>query len=94
MNLFKTSLFRAQLRPALLITVGIIAISAFAPQQSNAQGIDWTITPYIWVPSVTLDTTVESDPIIGPGVPLNGLIDKLDELFIPKIVSCFRDTRA
>ncbi len=62
--------------------MGIIAISAFAPQQSNAEGIEWTIAPYIWIPGVDLDTTVESDPIIGPGVSLNGLIDKLDGVFM------------
>ena len=82
MNVFKTSLFRAQRRPGLLVTIGVIAISASVPQQSNAQGMDWTIAPYIWVPSVTLDTAVESDPIIGPGVLLNDLIDKLDGVFM------------
>ena len=62
--------------------MGTIAISAFAPQQSNAEGIEWTIAPYIWVPGVVLDTTVENDPIIGPDIPLNGLIDKLDGVFM------------
>jgi hypothetical protein len=62
--------------------MGIITISAFAPQQSNAEGIDWTIAPYVWVPGITLDSTVESDPIIGPDVTLNGLVDKLDGVFM------------
>ena len=82
MNLFKTGLLRAPNRPGLLVTMGIIAISALAPQQSSAQGIDWTIAPYIWIPGVDLDTTVESDPIIGPDVSLNGLIDKVDGVFM------------
>jgi hypothetical protein len=65
--------------------MGIIAISAFLPQQSNAQGIDWTIVPYIWIPGVEVDTTVQGGPIIGPGLPLNNLIDKLDGVFMGHI---------
>lgn len=82
MNPFKASLFRTPLRPGLLVTTVIITILAFAPQQSNAEGIEWTAAPYIWLPSITLDTTVESDPIIGPDVSLDGLIDKLDGVFM------------
>ena len=62
--------------------MGIIAILAFAPQPSNAEGIEWTIAPYIWIPGVALDTKVESDPIFGPELSLNGLIDKLDGVFM------------
>ena len=82
MRLLKTRLFGASYRTGLLVTVGIIAISAFAPQQANAQGIDWTIAPYIWLPSVALDSTVAGGPITGPGLPLNNLIDKLDGAFM------------
>jgi len=82
MNLIKRILLSAPLRPGLLVTFAIIAISAFTPQPSNAQGIDWTIAPYIWLPGVTLDTTVESDPIVEPDVSLDGLIDKLDGVFM------------
>ena len=82
MHLLKTSLFRASVRPGLLVAMGLISILAFTPQQSNAEGLDWTIATYIWLPSVELDTTVESDPIIGPDVSLDGLIDKLDGAFM------------
>ena len=82
MRLLKTSRFGASCRSGLLVTIGIIAISAFAPQQSNAQGIDWTIAPYIWIPGVTVDSTVEGGPITGPGLPLNNIIDKLDGAFL------------
>ena len=78
----KTNLIRARQRPGMLVTMGIIAISAFVPQQSNAQGIDWTIAPYVWIPGVEVDTTVEGGPITGPGLPLNDLIDKLDGVFM------------
>ena len=82
MNLLKTSLFMAPLRPGLLVTTAIIAISALLPQQSNADGIDWTVAPYFWGSGVGLDVTVNSDPVIGTDVPLSDLIDKLDGVFM------------
>ena len=82
MRLLTTSPFRAPHRPGMLVTMGIIAISAFVPQHSDAQGIDWTIAPYIWIPGIGVDTTVESDPILGPEVTLDDLIDKLDGVFM------------
>ena len=82
MNLLKTSQFMAPFRPGLLVTMAIIAISVLLPQQSNADGIDWTIAPYFWGSGVGLDVTVNSDPIIGTDVPLSDLIDKLDGVFM------------
>jgi len=82
MKLLKTSLFGASYRSGLLVTIGVVAITAFVPQQSNAQGIDWTIAPYIWLPSVTVDSSVEGGPITGPGLPLNNLVDTLDGAFM------------
>jgi hypothetical protein len=82
MRLLNSSLFGASYRSGLRVTIGIIAISVFAPQQSNAQGIDWTIAPYIWLPSVAVDSAVDGGPITGPGLPLNNLVDKLDGAFM------------
>ena len=64
------------------LAMGIVALLAFAPQRSNAQAIEWTLAPYIWIPSVALDSTVENDPGIGPDVQLNDLLDKLDGAFM------------
>lgn len=66
----------------MLATMGVFAISAFAPQQAIAQGIEWTAAPYIWLPGISVDTTVENDPGGGPDLPLNDLIDKLDGAFM------------
>lgn len=82
MNLLKTSLFIAPFRPGLLVTAAVIAVSGLLPQQSNAQGIDWTIAPYFWGSGVVLDVTVNDDPVIGADVPLSDLIDKLDGVFM------------
>ena len=82
MNLSKTSLIMAPLRPGLLVTIASIAISGLLPQQSNADGIDWTVAPYIWGSGVGLDVIVNDDPIIGTDVPLSDLLDKQDGMFM------------
>ncbi len=82
MNLLNKSPFIAPLRPGLLVTMAIIAISGLLPQQSNADGIDWTVAPYIWGSGVGLDVTVNNDPIIGIDLPLSDLLDKQDGVFM------------
>ena len=66
----------------LLVAVAIIVVSGLLPQQSRAEGIDWTIAPYLWGSGVGLDITVNDDPVIGVDVPLSDLIDKLDGVFM------------
>jgi hypothetical protein len=82
MNLLKKSPFIAPLRPGLLVTMAIIAISGLSPRPSNANGIDWIIAPYFWGSDVGLDVTVNNDPIIGTEVPLSDLLDKQDGVFM------------
>ncbi len=82
MKLLKASLFMVALRPSLLVTITIISISGLLPQRSNADGIDWTVAPYIWGSGVGLDVTVNNDPIIGTDVPLSDLLDKQDGVFM------------
>jgi hypothetical protein len=82
MNPLNISLFLAPLRPGLLVAIAIIAVSGLLPQQSNAEGIDWTIAPYLWGSGVGLDVTINDDPVIGTDVPLSDLIDKLDGVFM------------
>ena len=82
MNLSKTSLIMAPLRPGLLVTIASVAISGLLPQQSNADGIDWTVAPYIWGSGVELDVIVNNDPVLGADVPLSDLLDKQDGVFM------------
>lgn len=82
MNPLNTSLLLAPLRPGLLVAVAIIVVSGLLPQQSYAEGIDWTIAPYLWGSGVGLDVTVNDDPVIGTEVPLSDLVDKLDSAFM------------
>ena len=82
MNPLNPSLFLAPLRPGLLVALAIIAVSGLWPQQSHADGIDWTIAPYLWGSGVGLDITVNNGPGIGTEVPLSDLIDKLDGVFM------------
>ena len=62
--------------------IAIITVLGLLPQQSHAEGIDWTIAPYLWGSSVGLDVTVNDDPVIGTELPLSDLIDKLDSAFM------------
>jgi len=82
MNPLSTGLFLASRRPSLLVTISIIAISGLLPQQSNADGIDWTVAPYLWGSSVELDVIVNNDPVLGTEVPLSDLLDKQDGVFM------------
>ncbi len=82
MKLLKANVFMVALRPSLLVTITIIAISGLLPQQSNAEGIDWTVAPYIWGSGVELDVIVNNDPVLGADVPLSDLLDKQDGVFM------------
>jgi hypothetical protein len=53
-----------------------------APQSSRAGDLEWTIAPYLWIPAVTSDVTVNDDPVIGPDVPMPNVIDKLQMAFM------------
>jgi hypothetical protein len=82
MNLLKADLFMAPFRPGRLVTMAIVLVSGLLPQQSNAEGIEWIVAPYLWGSGVGLDVTVNDDPVIGTDVPLSDLIDKLDGVFM------------
>jgi len=82
MNPLQTGLYLASRRPSLLVTISIIAISGLLPQQSNADGIDWTVAPYLWGSGVELDVIVDNDPVLGTEVPLSDLLDKQDGVFM------------
>ena len=60
MNLSKTSLIMAPLRPGLLVTIASIAISGLLPQQSNADGIDYDIEPDAGTPDIGGDCPVNA----------------------------------
>jgi len=72
-------------RRCALAAVTLVAIMGATPRQSNAEGIDWTIAPYIWASGVGLDVKVNSDPIIGTDVPFSDLVDKIDSSFMGHI---------
>jgi len=74
---FKTS--RRQISVAALMFALTLS---FSPQQSRADGLNWTIAPYLWASDVGLDVRVNSDPILGADVPFSDLVDKLDSTFM------------
>lgn len=69
----------------MLATMAIASILGVAPQQSNAEGLDWTIAPYLWASDVGLDVLVNSDSAIGTNMPFSDLVDNLDGAFMGHI---------
>jgi len=65
-------------RPAL----AAIAALFLTPNLVSAQDIEWTIAPYLWASDVTLDVTIENDPVLGGTVPFRDLVDKLEGAFM------------
>jgi hypothetical protein len=39
---------------------------------------DWYFAPYLWGPSVSLDVTVDNDPVVGADASFEDLLDKTD----------------
>jgi len=79
-------LFHILQRPRYAFAVLIVAVLlAATPQPSNADGIDWTVAPYMWATGVGLDVNINSDPIIGVDAPFNDIVDKLDGAFMGHI---------
>jgi len=68
-----------------VVAMILVAILAMSPRQASAEGLDWTIAPYLWASDVGLDMTVDSDPVIGTDVPFSDLVDKLDGTFMGHI---------
>ena len=55
-----------------------IVMLAFASSTAFADGLEWTVAPYVWVPGITVDSDFSGEP----GLPDAGgdvsIIDKLD----------------
>ena len=60
-----------------LVVVASLTLTA-GTNISRAQGLDWQIAPYFWMPDVSLDTTINGDPALGTTVPFSDLVDKLE----------------
>jgi len=69
---------------ALAVSILALLLSA-TPRQSSAEGVDWTVAPYLWASGVGLDVIIDSDPIIGADVPFSDIVDKLDGAFMGHI---------
>jgi len=72
-------------RQCTIAALTLVTILGLTPQQSSADGIDWTIAPYLWATDVGLDVNINGDPVIGTNVPFSDLLDKLDAAFMGHI---------
>ena len=58
-------------------------LSTAAAQESDA--VKWSITPYIWAPTTTIDLTVRDTNIGSGDVSFNDLLDTLDAAFMVQV---------
>ena len=65
-----------------LPAIALVVALGFAPQQSSAEGLDWTIAPYLWASDVAMDVSINGDPALGVDVAFKDLLDKLDMAFM------------
>jgi hypothetical protein len=49
---------------------------------ASAEGVEWTVAPYLWAADVGVDLTINDDPALGTTVPFKDLVDKLDGAFM------------
>ena len=82
MNVYRKALEMPKGWQYTAVAITLVAMLAISPRQSSAEGLNWTIAPYLWASDVGLDVTVESDPVIGTDVPFSDLVDKLDGAFM------------
>ena len=68
-----------------LLAIALVVVIGFAPKQSYAEGLDWTIAPYLWASDVSLDVAINGDPVLGVDTAFNDILDKLDMAFMGHI---------
>ncbi len=61
-------------------SVVAVLLAAGCPlaRAETASDWEWTVVPYLWGPSVSLDVTANNDPVIGVDASFSDLLDKLD----------------
>jgi hypothetical protein len=68
-----------------LLAITLVLALGFTPQQSYAEGLDWTIAPYLWASDVGMDVAINGDPTLGVDAAFNDLLDKVDMAFMGHI---------
>ena len=72
-------------RRITLLAMTFVVALGLTPQQSYAEGLDWTIAPYLWASDVSMDLSINGDPALGVDAAFNDLVDKLDMAFMGHI---------
>jgi hypothetical protein len=68
-----------------LVAITLVGALGFTPQQSYAEGLDWTIAPYLWASDVGMDVAINGDPTLGIDAAFSDLLDKVDMAFMGHI---------
>lgn len=60
----------------IVVVLGLTC--AVTSSSANADGLEWTIAPYLWASDVGLDLRINDDPVLGGDVSFDDLLDKVD----------------
>ena len=78
MSLIEKPALGAGMARRLIISFCAVLVASAA----NAEGVEWTVAPYLWASDVGVDLTINDDPALGGTVPFKDLVDKLDGAFM------------
>jgi len=67
--------------PAMLITLMLVAALATNAEAQQSEGMRWSITPYVWMPTTRVDLTFE-DTTVGGTIRVKDVIDTIDAAFM------------
>jgi len=68
---------------AVLIIVSPGFVSTALAQQSDS--LSWSVTPYLWAPTTTIDLTFRDTDIGSGEISFNDLFDTLDTAFMIQV---------
>jgi hypothetical protein len=62
----------------IVVALFLICLALPASQAKAAGNWEWTLIPYLWATSVSMDMTVNNDPVLGGEASFGDLFDKVD----------------
>lgn len=66
-------------------TLALALVFAGATGSANADGLTWTVAPYLWASDVGLDLAVNDEDLLGGTAEFSDLVDKLDTALMAHI---------
>ena len=80
----ETRIHRRTRLSTLVATVATVAMAGTAVD-ARADGLKWTIAPYLWASDVGVDLKVNDEPLLGNTAEFSDLVDKLETAFMAHV---------